>query len=194
VVLEKDGEESWTDRVRNEMVSHRVKEERNIIRAIKRRKANWIGHILRRNCFKNHVTEGKIQRGRRRCKQLLDDLRQTIRYSKLKEKALDRTLVRVRLGRGYGPDVRRTKWWWWWWWWWRRQHTYPYTLSPWLTYVHTRFIFKSYSYHVYKHLETVSLRSAHFGDFTQRRMVVPYRRFGTAYWSHLQQSWPLYAA
>jgi hypothetical protein len=31
---------SWTDRVRNEEVSHRVKEERNIVHTINRRKAN----------------------------------------------------------------------------------------------------------------------------------------------------------
>jgi ppGpp synthetase/RelA/SpoT-type nucleotidyltranferase len=40
---------SWTDLVRNEEVLHRVKEERSILHRIKRRKANWIGHILRRN-------------------------------------------------------------------------------------------------------------------------------------------------
>jgi hypothetical protein len=40
---------SWTDRVRNEEILHRVKEERNILHTIQRRKANWIGHILRRN-------------------------------------------------------------------------------------------------------------------------------------------------
>jgi hypothetical protein len=74
---------SWTDRVRNEEVLHRVKEERNILHAIKRRKANWIGHILRRNCLLKHVIEGKLEgrmemtgrRGRRR-KQLLYDLRE----------------------------------------------------------------------------------------------------------------------
>jgi hypothetical protein len=33
---------SWTDRVRNEEVLHRVKEERNIVHTIERRKANWI--------------------------------------------------------------------------------------------------------------------------------------------------------
>jgi hypothetical protein len=37
---------SWTDRVRNEEVLHRVKEERNILHTINRRKANWIGHIF----------------------------------------------------------------------------------------------------------------------------------------------------
>jgi hypothetical protein len=50
---------SWTDRVRNEEILHRVKEERNILHKIKRRKANWIGHILRRNCLLKHVIEGK---------------------------------------------------------------------------------------------------------------------------------------
>ena len=34
---------SWTDRVKNEKVLHRVKEERNTLRTIKKRKANWIG-------------------------------------------------------------------------------------------------------------------------------------------------------
>jgi flagellar biosynthesis/type III secretory pathway chaperone len=37
----------WTDRVRNEEVLHRVKEERNILQTIKKTN-NWIGHILRR--------------------------------------------------------------------------------------------------------------------------------------------------
>jgi hypothetical protein len=52
---------SWTDRVRNEEVLHRVKEERKILHTIQRRKANWIGHILGRNCLLKHVTEGKIE-------------------------------------------------------------------------------------------------------------------------------------
>jgi hypothetical protein len=52
---------SWTDHVRNEEVLHRVKEERNIVHTIKRRKANWIDHILRRNCLLKHVIEGKLE-------------------------------------------------------------------------------------------------------------------------------------
>jgi hypothetical protein len=51
---------SWTDRVRNELLQ-RVKEERNILQTTKRRKANWIGHILRRNSFLEHFIEGKIE-------------------------------------------------------------------------------------------------------------------------------------
>jgi hypothetical protein len=41
---------SWTDRVRNEVLQ-KVKEERNILQRIKRRKLNCIGHILGRNCL-----------------------------------------------------------------------------------------------------------------------------------------------
>ena len=48
----------WTDRVRNEVL-HRVK-EMNILCTLKRRKGNWIGHTLRRNCLIIHVIEGRI--------------------------------------------------------------------------------------------------------------------------------------
>ena len=37
---------SWTDNVRNEEVLLRVKEQRNILHEIRKRKANWIGHIF----------------------------------------------------------------------------------------------------------------------------------------------------
>jgi hypothetical protein len=47
--------------VRNEEVLHRVKEEGNILHTIKRRRADWIGHILRRNCLLKHVIEGKLE-------------------------------------------------------------------------------------------------------------------------------------
>ena len=52
---------SWTDHVRNEEVLIRVSEQRNILHEIRKRKANWIGHILRRNCLLQQVTEGKIK-------------------------------------------------------------------------------------------------------------------------------------
>jgi len=54
---------SWTDHVRNEDVLLIVKEQRNILHKIRKRKANWIGHILRINCLLQRVTEGKIQGG-----------------------------------------------------------------------------------------------------------------------------------
>ena len=72
---------SWRDRVRNIEVLLRVKEQKNILHEIRKRKANWISHILRRNCLLQQVIKGKIQggievtgrRGRRRRK-LLDEL------------------------------------------------------------------------------------------------------------------------
>jgi len=45
--------------MRNEKAQHRVKEERNILHTIRRRKANWIGHILRRNGLVKHVIKGQ---------------------------------------------------------------------------------------------------------------------------------------
>ena len=104
---------SWTDRVRNEVL-HRAKDQRNILRAIKIRKTNWIGHILRGNCLLKHVIQGKVEgklevRGRRggKRKQLLDDLKKTRGYCKLKEEAVDHTVRRTGFGRGYGPVVRQ---------------------------------------------------------------------------------------
>jgi len=106
---------SWTDHERNEEILLRVKEQRNILHEIRKRKANWIGHILRRNCLQQGVTEKKIQggievtgrQGRRRRK-LLDDFKERRGYSHLKEEALDRTMWRARFGRGFGPVVRQT--------------------------------------------------------------------------------------
>ena len=57
--LEKIG---LTDRVRNEEVLHRVKEERNILHEIRKRKVNWIGHIWSGKCFLKQVIDGTIQR------------------------------------------------------------------------------------------------------------------------------------
>jgi hypothetical protein len=54
---------SWTDHVRNEEVLLRVNEQRNILHEIRKRKANWIGHILRRNCLLQQVIDGKIKGG-----------------------------------------------------------------------------------------------------------------------------------
>ena len=44
----------------------------------------------------------------RRCRKLLDDLKERRRYAHLKEEALDRTMGRAGFGRGFGPVVRET--------------------------------------------------------------------------------------
>ena len=85
----------------------------SILHAVKGRKVNSIGQILRRNRLLKHVIEGKVQRriqvtgGRRlRCKQLLDVLKEKRGYWKLKEEPLERTVRRTGSGRGCGPVVR----------------------------------------------------------------------------------------
>ena len=88
----------------------RVNGQRNIQHEIRKRKANWIGHILRRNCLLKQFIKGKKEvtrrRGKRR-KKLLDDLKDRRGYSHLKEEALDRTMWRNRFGRFAGPVVRQ---------------------------------------------------------------------------------------
>jgi hypothetical protein len=106
---------SWTDHVRDQEVLLRFKEQRNILHVIRKRMANWIGHILHRNCHLQRVIEGKIhgeievtgRQGRRRTK-LLDKLKERRGYSHLKEEALDRTMWRALFRRGFGPVVRQT--------------------------------------------------------------------------------------
>jgi hypothetical protein len=53
---------SWTSDVGNEEVLHRDKEKRNIVHILKRREANWIGHILLMNCLLIHVIEVSKER------------------------------------------------------------------------------------------------------------------------------------
>jgi hypothetical protein len=69
--------------VRNEDVLLKAKEQRKILHEIIQCKANWIGHIFRRNCLLRLGIEGKIKgwikvtgrRGRRR-RMLLNDLKE----------------------------------------------------------------------------------------------------------------------
>jgi hypothetical protein len=67
----------WSEKITNEQVLGRIGEKRTLINNILRRKANWIGHILRRNCLLHDAIEGQMTEvkgvGRRRT-QLLDDL------------------------------------------------------------------------------------------------------------------------
>jgi len=64
----------------NEEILHRVKEERNKLCTMKRRKASWIGLNLFKNCLLKHVIEGKTEgrievTGGRRYKKILDDIK-----------------------------------------------------------------------------------------------------------------------
>jgi hypothetical protein len=99
---------SWIDHVRNEEMFLRVKEQRNILNEISKRKSKRIGHILRRNCLLQQVIEGKIKGGIevtggrvRRCMKLLDDRKEMRGFSHLKQEALDRSMWRAGFGRGF---------------------------------------------------------------------------------------------
>jgi len=105
---------SWTDHVRNKEVLLRVNEQRKILHEIRKWKANWIGHILRRNCLLRQAIEGMIKgemkvtrRRGRKSKKLLDELKDRRGYSHLKKEALDCTMWRNHFGGGFGPVVRQ---------------------------------------------------------------------------------------
>ena len=104
-----------TDQVKNEKELPGVEEERNMLHTVKRKKANSVGHISRRNCLLKHVIEGKMEgmvevtgKKERRRKQLPDDLKETTGYWKLKEESLDCTLWGTRFGRVCGTFVRQS--------------------------------------------------------------------------------------
>jgi hypothetical protein len=86
-------------------------EERSILQTVKRRKANWIGHMLRRNCLLKHVIEGKIEgrtevtgrRGRR-----LSSYCMTLKKGELKEEALGGAVWGNYFGKSYRPVARQS--------------------------------------------------------------------------------------
>jgi hypothetical protein len=89
--------------------------EGNILHTVKKRKANLIGDILRRNCLLKYVIEGKIEgrlevtgRRLRRRKQLMGDLKEKRSYWKYKYEVLIFTLWGSGFGRISGPAVRQT--------------------------------------------------------------------------------------
>ena len=94
----------WIERVKNGVL-HRDKEERNSLCTIQRGKANWVGHILRRNFDLKHVIGAEIEwvgrRGRRHG-QVLGG------HKNLKEEVLDRSLWRTDFGRGGRPVTMQT--------------------------------------------------------------------------------------
>ncbi|WP_410967417.1 hypothetical protein, partial [Salmonella sp. SAL04191] len=90
----------WTEKIRNEDVLQRIGESRKLIGKIRRRKANWVGHHLRRECMIKEVIEGKLEgrraMGRKRF-QLIDELRKNKEsYQDLKAIAANREKWRAR--------------------------------------------------------------------------------------------------
>ncbi|KAJ4449872.1 hypothetical protein ANN_01278 [Periplaneta americana] len=68
----------WTDTVRNEAVLERVHEERMMLKLIRKRKRNWLGHWLRRNCLLKDALEGMVNGRRVRARkryQMIEDIK-----------------------------------------------------------------------------------------------------------------------
>ena len=89
----------WTDRVRNEEFLQRTSKRDEYPTKNKKRKANWIGHVLHTNYLIKHITEGNVEgrlevtgrRGRRHRK-LLDDFLEERGYCKLKSHYVEKSL------------------------------------------------------------------------------------------------------
>jgi hypothetical protein len=54
----------WTDRIMNDDVFQRAKEERLLLRILKNKCHSWLGRTVRRNEFVVNVPEGAIYRKR----------------------------------------------------------------------------------------------------------------------------------
>jgi hypothetical protein len=74
-----------------------------------------VGQIMRGKCFLKHVIEGTLEGGieatgirGRKNKQLLDNLKETRGYWKLKKEALHRSVWRIGFCSGCGFVVRQT--------------------------------------------------------------------------------------
>jgi hypothetical protein len=79
VKQEKDGENQLHQSCEKQSITE--SRRKGMTYTIKRRKANWIGHILCRICFQKHIIEGKTEvTGRQgsRCKPPLDHLKELI--------------------------------------------------------------------------------------------------------------------
>ena len=50
----------WTDRITNDEVFQKVKEEKLFLKILRNRRYSWIGHIIRHNEFVANILEGAI--------------------------------------------------------------------------------------------------------------------------------------
>ena len=78
----------YSTKISNGEVIEHIEEKRTLLNILLPRKANWIGHILRRSCLLHEAIEGQMteRKGVRRERRmlLLDDLRNIRQYWELK--------------------------------------------------------------------------------------------------------------
>ena len=79
----------WTDKIKDAVVLERVGEERIMLELIKKRKRNWLGHWLRRNCLLKDDLEGMVNGMKVRCRiryQMIDNIMINGLYADTKRK------------------------------------------------------------------------------------------------------------
>ena len=88
----------WTDKIKNVVVLERVGEVSTVLEVIRKRKRNWLGHWLRRNCLLKDALEGMVNgkkvRGRRRY-QMIENIMINGLYEDTKRKAEKRVEWRI---------------------------------------------------------------------------------------------------
>ena len=88
----------WTDKIENAVVLERVGEGRIMLELRRKRKRNWLGHWLRRNCLLKDALEGMVNgkkvRGRRRY-QTIDNIMINALYEDAKREAEKRVERRM---------------------------------------------------------------------------------------------------
>ena len=88
----------WTDKIKNAVVLERVGERRIMLELIRKKKRNWLGHWLRRNCLLKDALEGMVNgkkvRGRRRY-QMIDNIMINGLYEDTERKAEKRVEWRM---------------------------------------------------------------------------------------------------
>ena len=80
----------WTDKIKNAVVLERVGEGRTMLELIKKRKRNWLGHRLKRNCLLKDTPEGMDNWknvGERRRHQIIDNIMINRLHADTKRKA-----------------------------------------------------------------------------------------------------------
>ena len=88
---------SWTDRVSNEEVLRRVDQQRSLLKIIRRRQMEFLGHVIRREKLEHlsltGMIEGRRVRGRQRKKfldSIMEELGENVTTGQLIQMARDR--------------------------------------------------------------------------------------------------------
>ena len=80
----------WIDRKTNDWVLQETREKRGLVQSIRKRKHQWIGHVLRHDGLLKVAIEGKLDGKRRPGRPRLGMISEMGNYAKLKEDAMDR--------------------------------------------------------------------------------------------------------